>query len=389
LLWLANFVPIVANDHSATLLPPNWALDLQSNDDSQSAKPAVAHVELENSNSGGKNLSHIDPPSQVAPHVSSMAPAANPDNDVAQPSLPIPAVDAPQVDHDASLPAAHMRTADADQQFDDATQQAKAHLPSELPAANLDDHDPATLSSVPTAASDKPAFDHKDAPTVDSDPRHVDPASHADGLPNQSAEHQPSDMSADGTADRPHHASSPTATADLTDDPHSPAAHSAHAHADSSPQPIQLPSEAAALPSSDIPSDSDASHSATPSLHGLALHGVPDNPGQAADHLSVHADAAPQLIASTTETATHPLTGYMVSLPTDQFQFSELNTNGSHHVPHGSDLISNSPSAQALIEATTPIDHTGSVNEIPTIPGTDLLMSHSHQAAVHAHNGIV
>jgi hypothetical protein len=387
LLWLANFVPNVADDHSVTLLPPDWELELQSNNGSQSAKPAVAHVELESSYSdGGKNLSFIDPPSQAAPHISSTVPAANPSDSVALPSLPTPALDAPTFDHDASPPTAYMPTADADQQFDDLPRHAKAHLPSEIPAADLDDHDSVRLPSLPTATFDASAFGHKEAPTVDSDPGHAGATKHADGFPNQSAEHEFSNASADGAADRPHHSSSSGATIDLSDDP---AAHSAHAHADSSPQPIQLPNETAALPSSNIPADGDAHRSAPPSLHALAVHAVPDSPGHAVDHVPLHADAAPQLIASTIQTATHPLPSYMVSLPTDQFQFSDLNTSGSHHVPQASDAIPDPPAAQALIEATTPIDHTGSVNEIPTIPGTELLMSHSHQAAAHAHSGIV
>jgi hypothetical protein len=434
LVWLANFVHGEANDHSAALLPPHWALDLQSNNDSQSAKPAVAHVELENSYSGGgKNLSFIDSPSQAAPYTSSTVPAAaNHTDNVALPSLPKPALDAPSSDHDASPPAAHMWTADADQQSDDAPRQAKeAHMPSEIPAG--DPEHPTTLAPLPTAAFDTPAFEHKDAPIIDSDPEHAglapqhiglssqsaehhlsdtsaydalafehkdaptadsDPghkgsAPHAEALSSQSAEQQLSDTSADDAADRSHHPSSPTATADLFDDPTPPAAHSAHAHADSSPQPIQQPSDAAALPSSNIPADSAASHSAPPSLHGLALHAVPETPGHAADHLSINADAAPQLIAPTTQTATHPLPGYVVSLPTDQFQFSDLNANGSHQVPHASDLISGPPASQALIEAIAPVDHIASVTEIPTIPGTELLVSHSHHAAAHAHDGVV
>jgi hypothetical protein len=75
----------------------------------------------------------------------------------------------------------------------------------------------------------------------------------------------------------------------------------------------------------------------------------------------------------------------MASLPTDQFQFSDLNTNNSHKVTHDAEDVI----AQTLLEATTSIDHSGSLHDITTIPGTELLTSDSHQAAVHAHNGIV
>jgi hypothetical protein len=430
LVWLANFVHGETNDHSAALLPPDWTLDLPSNNDSQAAT-AVAHVELENSYSGGgKNLSFIDSPSQAAPYISSTVPAANHTDNVALPSLATPALDAPSSDHDASPPAAHMQAADAGQQSDDAPRQAKeAHMPSETPAG--DPEDPATLALSPTAAFDTPAFDHKTASTansesghvglaprddlpnqsaehtlsdasgddvpafehktasiVNSDSGHAGSAPHAEALSSQSAEQQPSDTSADGTADHPHQSSSPMATADLSDDPTPLAAHSAHAHADSSPQPIQQPSDAAALPSSNSPADS-AAPSAPPSLHGLALHAVPESPGHAADHLSSNADAAPQLIAPTTQTATHPLPGYVVSLSTDQFQFSDLNTNGAHQVPHASDLISSPPASQALIEAIAPVDHIASVTEIPGIPSTEMLVPHSHHAAADAHNGVV
>jgi hypothetical protein len=82
------------------------------------------------------------------------------------------------------------------------------------------------------------------------------------------------------------------------------------------------------------------------------------------------------------------LSGYVVSLPTDQFEFSHLNTNGAHQVPHAPDLIPSSPASQALIEAIAPVDHIAPLNEIWAIPGTELLMSHPNQAAAHAHQGI-
>ena len=79
----------------------------------------------------------------------------------------------------------------------------------------------------------------------------------------------------------------------------------------------------------------------------------------------------------------------MTSLPTDQFQFQDLNTHNSHKVTHDADLIANPATTQTLLEATTPIDHSASLHDIATIPGTELLISHSHQAAAHAHNGII
>jgi hypothetical protein len=80
----------------------------------------------------------------------------------------------------------------------------------------------------------------------------------------------------------------------------------------------------------------------------------------------------------------------MASLPTDQFQFSDLNTNNAHKAGHDAeDMIANPTTTQTLLEATTGIDHSASLHDITAIPGTELLISHSHQAAVHAHNGIV
>jgi hypothetical protein len=79
----------------------------------------------------------------------------------------------------------------------------------------------------------------------------------------------------------------------------------------------------------------------------------------------------------------------MAPLPTDQFQFPDLNTNNSHKVTHDTDLVINPATTETLLEATTPTDHSASLHDIATVPGTELLISHSHQAAVHAHNGIV
>jgi hypothetical protein len=187
LLWLADFVHGDADNHFATLVPADWAPSLQSNYDSQSAKPGVAHVELENSNDGGKNLSFIDPSSQAAPHISSTVAVGNPNDGVAQPSLPIPAVDAPPSDRDASPPADHLQT-DADQHVDDAPQQAKAHLGSETSTADRDDQNPVT---------DKPAFEHTDAQTADPDPGHAGLTRHTDDLPRPSGGDKLSSTSAD------------------------------------------------------------------------------------------------------------------------------------------------------------------------------------------------
>jgi hypothetical protein len=455
LLWLADFVHGEADNHFATLVPADWAPNVQSNYESQAAKPGVAHVELENSFDSGKNLSSIDPSSQAAPHSSSTVAVGNPSDGVAQPSLPIPAADAPPSDRDASPPADHLRT-DADQHLDDAPQQAKAHLASESPAVDREDQDPAT---GPTATSDKPTFDHndaatvdpdpghagsvrhaddlpspsggdklsntstddkpafdhndaaagdsnvghagqaqhaddlpsqpveykvsdtsaddnlafqhKDSSTVDSNPGHADSAPHLDGSPSQSSEHQLSDTSEDGGAGHPHQPLSPIAT--------------------SAPQPIQLSSEAAPPLSSDIAADGAAHDTAPASLRGLGPHAASDTSGLAADPLSVHANAVPQqLVAAPTQTATHPLASYMASLPTDQFQFSDLNTNNAHKVAHdGENVIANPVATQTLLDATTAIDHSASLHDITAIPGTELLISHAHQAAVHAHNGIV
>jgi hypothetical protein len=107
-----------------------------------------------------------------------------------------------------------------------------------------------------------------------------------------------------------------------------------------------------------------------------------DTIGHAADPVSVHADAGPP-------TATDPLPSYMASLTTDQFQFSDLDTHSSRKVAHDADMIATPPTTQTLLEATTPIDHSVIPQDIPTIPGTELLNSHSHQAAIHAHNGLV
>jgi hypothetical protein len=107
-----------------------------------------------------------------------------------------------------------------------------------------------------------------------------------------------------------------------------------------------------------------------------------DTIGHAADPVSVHADAGPP-------TATDPLPSYMASLTTDQFQFSDLNTHSAHKVGHGADVIATPPTTQMLVEATTPVDHSASLHDIGAIPGTELLVSHSHQAAAHAHNGLV
>jgi hypothetical protein len=414
LLWLADFVHGEADDHFATLVPSDWAPNLQSNYASQSDKPGVAHVELENSFDGGKNLSFIDPSSQAAPHISSTVAVGNPSDDVAQPSPPVPAVEAPPSDRDASPPADHLQT-DADQHFDNAPQQAKAHLASETPAADRGDQDPVT---VPTAASDKPAFDHTEAPTADPDPGHagltrhtddlpsqhadrqlsdasaddkpafdhndaatVDPGSehagvtrHVDDLPSQPVEHKISNTSADdnlafehkdaSTVDSnsaradsaPHPDGSPSQSAEhqLSGTSEDGGAYPAHAHGNSAPQPIQLSSEAASPTSSDIAGDSTAHHSESQSLQSLAQHAASDTSGHEADP-SVHANAVPQLIAATTQTATHPLASYMASLPTDQFQFSDLNTNNSHKVGHDTDLIANPATTQTLLEATTPM----------------------------------
>ena len=67
----------------------------------------------------------------------------------------------------------------------------------------------------------------------------------------------------------------------------------------------------------------------------------------------------------------------MVSLPMDQFQFPDLNTNNAHKVEHDADLIVNPTTTQTLLEATAPTDHSASLHDISTIPGTELLISHS------------
>jgi hypothetical protein len=160
------------------------------------------------------------------------------------------------------------------------------------------------------------------------------------------------------------------------------AAHSAHAHGASPSQPIQLSSEAVPLTPSEIAADSGAHDSAPRLSHGLDHHAASDTSGHAADPLSVRADVIPSAAAQ-------PLSSYMASLPTDQFQFSDLNMNNSHKVTHDADLIANPVTTQTLLEATTPVDHSASLHDISTIPGTELLISHSHQAAAHAHNGLV
>jgi hypothetical protein len=79
----------------------------------------------------------------------------------------------------------------------------------------------------------------------------------------------------------------------------------------------------------------------------------------------------------------------MASLTTDQFQFQDLNTHSAHKVGHDAGVIATPPTTQMILEATTPIDHPAILHDVGAIPGTELLMSHSHQAAAHAHNGLV
>jgi hypothetical protein len=385
LVWLADFVHGEANDHFATLRAPDWALNLQSDDGSQSAQPGVAHVELENSNGGNKDLGFTDPPSQAVQHIPSVVAAADPNDGMAQPSLPIPAADAPSVGHDDHGPAMLPAVASDKPTFDhndaptadpDPGHAGLARHADDL-SSQSGEHD---LSD--TSANDKPAFEHKDVASVDSNPGHADSAAQHDVLPSQSMEHKLSDTPEDGGAGHPHQSLSPIATASLSDDGTiQSAAHSVHGHGDPAPQPIQLLSAAASPPSSDMAADSAAPDS--------AHHAASDLSGHAADPLSVHADAVPQLIAATTQAAAQPVASYMVSLPMDQFQFPDLNPNNAHKVEHNADLIVNPATTQTLLEATAPTDHSASLHDISTIPGTELLISHSHQAAVHAHNGIV
>src|SRR5262249_28286929 len=114
------------------------------------------------------------------------------------------------------------------------------------------------------------------------------------------------------------------------------------------------------------------------------LDAAPNNlVSPAADSAPVQANPAPQLVGVPSQDAAHPLLGYMVSVHTDHFQFADLKTNEPHSVPRPTDLISHSAAPQLLIEATTPVDHTASANEIPTIPGPDSMVLHSNQS-VHA-----
>ena len=250
LLWLADFLHGEPNYSFATLLPPDLALNLQSAFGSQYTKSGVLHVELENSYGGGKNLSFIDPSGQVLPHIWSTVAADNPNDHVAQPSLPMSAAAAPQFDHDASPPADHPRT-DLDQHFDDVPRQTKAH-PSEILAVDPDDHG---FGTRPTAAFDKQASEHNDAAITDPDPGHVGWTRHGDDLssqpaghklsdtsehdkpafdlkdaPSRSVEYKVSNASEDGGPDHPHPPLSPIATATLPDAVTPPAAHSPHAH---------------------------------------------------------------------------------------------------------------------------------------------------------------
>jgi hypothetical protein len=248
-------------------------------------------------------------------------------------------------------------------------------------ARHADDSTSPSDAHKPFNTSKDPAFEHKNVATAASNPEHPGQARHGDDPLSPSVEHKLSDASDDNGAGRSHQSLSPIATADLSDDG-TPDAHPAHGHGGSAPQLIQLSSEAAPLPPSEIAADGAPHDSAPPSSRGLGHLAASDASGHASDPLSVHPDAVPP-------TAADPLPSYMASLTTDQFQFSDLNTHSAHKVGHGADVIATPPTTQMLVEATTPVDHSASLHDIGAIPGTELLVSHSHQAAAHAHNGLV